>query len=88
MRKLMFALVVGALCLGTGALSFAEHHEGQGQAEAGMPFGRLIKPDELASLIAFVASDEAGMMTGAVIDFDQSVIGSGPQPIPRRHETP
>lgn len=58
------------------------------EAEAAQPFGRLIKPDELASLIAFVASDDAGMMTGAVIDFDQSVIGGGQQPTPRPDETP
>lgn len=58
------------------------------EAEAVQPFGRLIKPDELAKAITFLASDESGMMTGAVIDFDQSVIGAGQQPIPSREETP
>jgi NAD(P)-dependent dehydrogenase (short-subunit alcohol dehydrogenase family) len=53
------------------------------EAEKGRPNGRLIKPDEIARLIAFLASDESGLMTGAVIDFDQgvpgiSVISSGP----------
>ncbi|MFQ5555314.1 MAG: SDR family oxidoreductase, partial [Acidimicrobiia bacterium] len=57
-------------------------------AEAAQPFGRLIKPDELAAAIAYLASGESGMMTGAVIDFDQSVIGAGPQPIPAPEETP
>jgi NAD(P)-dependent dehydrogenase (short-subunit alcohol dehydrogenase family) len=52
------------------------------QAEAGQPFGRLLKPDEVARAIAFLASDESGMMTGAVMDFDQSVAGAGPQPVP------
>ncbi len=58
------------------------------QAEAAQPFGRLIKPEELAEVIAFVASDDAGLMTGAVIDFDQSVIGAGLQPTPAPDETP
>jgi NAD(P)-dependent dehydrogenase (short-subunit alcohol dehydrogenase family) len=51
-------------------------------AEARQPFGRLLKPDEVARAIAFLASDESGMMTGAVVDFDQSVIGGGSQPVP------
>ena len=48
------------------------------KAEASLPFGRLIKPDEAARVIAFLASEESGMMTGALIDFDQSVNGAGP----------
>ena len=51
-------------------------------AESEMPFGRLLKPDEVARAVAFIASDEAGMMTGSIVDFDQSVQGAGPQPIP------
>lgn len=39
------------------------------------PFGRLIQPDEVARLIAFLASPESGIMTGALIDFDQQVMG-------------
>ena len=46
------------------------------KAEAGRPFGRLIKPAEIARAIAFLASEESGLMTGAVIDFDQNVVGS------------
>ncbi len=52
------------------------------KAEASQPFGRLLKPDEVARAVAFLASDESGMMTGATVDFDQSVPGAGPQPIP------
>ena len=52
------------------------------KAEAAQPFGRLLKPSEVARAIAYLASDESGMMTGALIDFDQSVIGGGPQPVP------
>ena len=52
------------------------------EAEASLPFGRLLKMPEVARAIAYLASDESGMMTGANVDFDQSVIGAGPQPIP------
>jgi NAD(P)-dependent dehydrogenase (short-subunit alcohol dehydrogenase family) len=47
-----------------------------------MPFGRLLKPDEVARAVAFLAADESGMMTGSIVDFDQSVQGAGAQPIP------
>jgi NAD(P)-dependent dehydrogenase (short-subunit alcohol dehydrogenase family) len=47
-------------------------------AESEQPFGRLLKTDEVARAIAFLASDESGMMTGTIIDFDQSVRGGGP----------
>jgi len=40
------------------------------------PFGRLIEPDEVARALAFLCSDESGLMTGAVIDFDQTIIGT------------
>jgi NAD(P)-dependent dehydrogenase (short-subunit alcohol dehydrogenase family) len=40
------------------------------------PFGRLIEPDEVARALAFLCSAESGLMTGAVIDFDQTVIGT------------
>ncbi|MEZ4726246.1 MAG: SDR family oxidoreductase [Caldilineaceae bacterium] len=53
-------------------------------AEAAQPFGRLLKPTEVARAIAFLASDESGMMTGSIIDFDQSVIG-GERSQCRRH---
>jgi len=51
-------------------------------AERNQPFGRLLKTNEVARMIAFCASDESGMMTGCVIDFDQSVFGAGNAPVP------
>ena len=49
-----------------------------------LPFGRLIQADEAAHTIAWMVSKESGMMTGSLIDFDQSVLGAGhvsrPQP--------
>lgn len=56
------------------------------RAEKGRPFGRLIKPDDVARLIAFLASPESGVMTGALIDFDQQVMGLH-VPAHRRAET-
>ena len=56
------------------------------RAEADLPFGRLIKPDEAARAIAWMVSDESGMMTGSLIDFDQSVLGAGHVSRPRPGE--
>lgn len=39
------------------------------------PFGRILDPKEVARTVLWMASDESGMMTGAVIPFDQSVYG-------------
>ena len=47
------------------------------KAEAARPFGRLLKPDEVARACGFLSSEESGMMTGAIIDFDQQVQGTG-----------
>lgn len=56
-----------------------QYHDGGNdwlqKAEARAPFGRLLKPEEVARAVAFLASDESGMMTGSIIDFDQQVIG-------------
>ena len=41
------------------------------RAEADAPFGRLLKPAEVARAVAYLASDESGLMTGSIIDFDQ-----------------
>jgi NAD(P)-dependent dehydrogenase (short-subunit alcohol dehydrogenase family) len=53
------------------------------EAAAEQPFGRLIEPSEVARACAFLVSPESGLMTGAIIDFDQSVLGcyeSAPHP--------
>jgi len=55
------------------------------QAEASLPFGRLLKPDEVARATAYLSTDESGLMTGSIIDFDQQVLGCyerAPQPAP------
>jgi NAD(P)-dependent dehydrogenase (short-subunit alcohol dehydrogenase family) len=45
-------------------------------ASRNQPLGRLIEPDEVARAIAFLCSDESGLMTGAVVDFDQTIVGT------------
>lgn len=50
----------------------------QDAAGAGQPFGRLLLPVEVARAVAFLASGESGLMTGAIVDFDQQVIGTMP----------
>ncbi len=47
----------------------------EAKANAGLPFGRLLDPEEVARAVLFLASDESGMITGSVIHFDQSVWG-------------
>ena len=46
------------------------------EAEAQQPFGRLLRPYDIAHLTGYLLSDQAEMMTGAVIDFNQNVIGA------------
>ncbi|MBD3307315.1 SDR family oxidoreductase [candidate division KSB3 bacterium] len=46
------------------------------EAEAQQPFGRLLRPLDIAYLTAYLLSDQAEMMTGAVIDCNQNVIGA------------
>ncbi|NRG16932.1 SDR family oxidoreductase [Rhizobiales bacterium] len=45
------------------------------RAAAGKPFGRILEPEEVAKAVLWMASDDSGMMTGAVVQFDQSVWG-------------
>ena len=44
-------------------------------AETKMPFKRLLRPHDIAKLTAYLLSDDTEMMTGAIIDFDQNVMG-------------
>jgi NAD(P)-dependent dehydrogenase (short-subunit alcohol dehydrogenase family) len=51
------------------------------EAAKSRPFGRLIDPNEVARACAYLASDESGLMTGANIDFDQTIVGVSDPPI-------
>lgn len=46
------------------------------EAERSRPFGRLLRPEDLAPLATYLLSDRSEMMTGALIDFDQKVMGA------------
>lgn len=46
------------------------------KAEPKQPFGRLIRPTDVATMTVYLLSDAAEMMTGSLIDFDQNVIGA------------
>ena len=46
------------------------------RAEAEQPFGRLIKPDDVARMCLFLLGPDSGLMTGALIDYDQNVMGA------------
>ncbi len=56
-------------------------------AEAGRPMGRLVKPWEVANVVALCLSDDSGVMTGNCIDVDQSVVGAGEPPVPSVADT-
>lgn len=56
-------------------------------AEAKRAMGRLVKPWEVANLIAFCLSDASGLLTGNVIDVDQTVQGAGDPPMPSDADT-
>jgi NAD(P)-dependent dehydrogenase (short-subunit alcohol dehydrogenase family) len=45
-------------------------------ADAGAPLGRLLRPDDIAPMVTHLLSDAGAMVTGSVIDFDQTVHGA------------
>lgn len=45
-------------------------------ADAAQPFGRILRPREVGKLIAYLLSDDAELMTGSLIHFDQNVLGA------------
>src|SRR5690606_27643194 len=49
------------------------------RAEAAQPFGMLVKPVHVARLVTYLLGPASGVMTGAIIDFDQNVAGAYPE---------
>ncbi len=47
-------------------------------AERESPFGRLLKPDDVAGLCDYLLSDESGIVTGSNIDYSHRVMGVFP----------
>ena len=74
-----FAINLGwVLSEGEQALQTSFHGMPENWAEAigrRMPSGRLIAPDDVAGLMAYLVSPSAQMMTGAVIDYEQMPAG-------------
>ena len=48
-------------------------------AEAKLPMGQLVKPHQLAPLAAYLLSPDSGVITGAIIDYDQQIVGVMPE---------
>ncbi|CCH77958.1 putative oxidoreductase [Nostocoides japonicum T1-X7] len=46
------------------------------EAAARLPMGRLGQVDEIADMVVFLLSDRSGVVTGSVIDWDQTVPGA------------
>jgi len=46
------------------------------RAAAAKPFGRILDPKEVAKAVLWMASNDSGMMTGTIVNFDQSIWGA------------
>jgi NAD(P)-dependent dehydrogenase (short-subunit alcohol dehydrogenase family) len=49
------------------------------KAEAAQAMGQLVKPEQVAGLAAYMLSPESGVMTGALVEYDQNVAGAYPE---------
>ena len=47
--------------------------------EKKLPFNQLVKTCEISPLICYLISKSSGIITGAIIDYDQNIIGSVPE---------
>ncbi len=45
------------------------------QADARMPYGRILRPADISGLVVYMLSDAAEMMNGSIVDYDQHVMG-------------
>lgn len=66
---------------GEDARQRGSHNRPEGwlkDVEASLPFGQLVKPDEVARLVAYLLGPQSGVVTGSIIDFDQQVVGTYP----------
>ncbi|MEP9393748.1 MULTISPECIES: SDR family oxidoreductase [Gordonia] len=46
------------------------------EANGSVPMGKLGQPDEIADFVVFLLSDRSGVVTGSVIDWDQTIPGA------------
>jgi NAD(P)-dependent dehydrogenase (short-subunit alcohol dehydrogenase family) len=64
---------------GENAIGMKAHGREDGwirEAEKGQPLGRLLNPEEVARACVWLASEESGLTTGAIIDMAQMVLGA------------
>ncbi len=64
---------------GENAIGMKAHGRKDGwirEAEKSQPLGRLLNPEEVARACVWLASEESGLTTGAIIDMAQMVLGA------------
>jgi NAD(P)-dependent dehydrogenase (short-subunit alcohol dehydrogenase family) len=59
----------------TQRASHGADEDWQRRAAEALPMGKLGQVDEIADFVAFLLSERSGVVTGSVIDWDQTVIG-------------
>lgn len=58
------------------AVTLGQGDDWVAKASASQPFGRLMTADDVARLALFLLSDQSGVMTGAIVDQEQFVVGT------------
>ncbi len=48
-------------------------------AARSLPLGQLVDPEQLAPLVSYLLSPSSGVITGAMIDYDQQIVGAMPE---------
>ena len=46
------------------------------EADASHPFGRILRPEDVSSLVVHLLSDDACMQTASIIPFHEQFIGT------------
>ena len=49
------------------------------KAEKTLPMGELVDPKKLAPLVTYLLSFSSGVITGAIINYDQQIVGAVPE---------
>ena len=49
------------------------------KAEQTLPMGELVDPKKLAPLVTYLLSFSSGVITGAIINYDQQIVGAVPE---------
>ena len=70
-----FKITVNAVCPGTIETDILKDYsaEAKERLKARVPLGRLGEPDEIAGAVAYLASEDAGFVTGLMLDINGGV---------------